>query len=155
VKRVLVTGMSGTGKSTLTQGLIASGHRAVDLDDGWCDLQPDGRLLWREDALHELLDQEDGDVLFVAGCEANMRTFLPRFDLVVLLTAPAATLLERLAGRTNNPYGKSPEERARVLEDLREVEPLLRRVADHEVDATAPADAVLRAVLALTGGDRG
>jgi shikimate kinase len=151
VKRVLLTGMSGTGKTTLTQGLVALGHKAIDLDDGWCDPQPDGRLLWREDALDELLSQDDSDVLFVAGCEANMRTFLPRFDVVLLLSAPAETLLARIASRKDNPYGKSPDERTRVLQDLREVEPLLRQVADHEVDTSASVDDVLRTVLGLVG----
>lgn len=44
---------------------------------------------------------------------------------------------------------KSPEERARVLQDLRDVEPLLCRVAHHEVQTTASVDAVLRTLLAL------
>jgi shikimate kinase len=151
VKRVLLTGMSGTGKTTVTQRLIALGYRAVDLDDGWCEPQPDGRLLWREDALNELLDEDDGRTLFVAGCEENMGTFLPRFDVVVLLTARVETMLERIAVRTNNSYGKSPDERARVLQDLHDVQPLLRRVAHHEVDTTAGVDEVVRAVLVLTG----
>lgn len=151
MKRVLLTGMSGTGKTTLTEGLTRLGHKAVDLDDAWCEVQPDGRLLWREEAVDQLLSQGDSEVLFVAGCEANMQKFLPRFDLVVLLSAPADTVLQRIAMRTNNPYGKSTEERARVLEDLREVEPRLRRIADHEVDAAASPGDVLKTVLALVG----
>jgi dephospho-CoA kinase len=153
VKRVLLTGMSGTGKTTLTEGLVSLGYKAVDLDDAWCERQPDGRLLWREDAVERLLAQEDSEVLFVAGCEANMQMFLPRFDLVVLLTAPADTVLQRIATRTNNPFGKSAEERERLLDDLRDVEPRLRRIADHEVDATASPDEVLTAVLALVAAE--
>jgi GTPase SAR1 family protein len=38
VKRVLLTGMSGTGKSTLIGELVARGFKAVDLDeDGWSE----------------------------------------------------------------------------------------------------------------------
>jgi shikimate kinase len=147
--RVLLTGMSGTGKSTLVERLSALDHKAVDLDDGWCEPQPDGRLLWREQAVSDLLAEEDADVLFVAGCEVNMGAFLPQFDLVVLLSAPSETVLDRLASRQNNPFGKSPEERARVLDDLREVEPLLRRIADAEVQTTVGPDEVVRTVLAL------
>jgi GTPase SAR1 family protein len=40
VKRVLLTGMSGTGKSTLIGELVARGFKAVDLDeDGWSDVE--------------------------------------------------------------------------------------------------------------------
>lgn len=133
MKRVLLTGMSGTGKSSVTAQLLARGYTAIDTDDGWGELQPDGRQRWREDAISALLAREDVPVLFVAGCEENMAAFLPQFDHVVLLTAPVETLLERLATRTNISFGKAPEELRRFLADVREVEPLLRAVADHEV----------------------
>jgi dephospho-CoA kinase len=34
VKRVLITGMSGTGKSTVIAELAARGYNAADTDDG-------------------------------------------------------------------------------------------------------------------------
>ncbi len=38
MKRVLLTGMSGTGKSTLVRALAARGYTAVDTDsDEWCE----------------------------------------------------------------------------------------------------------------------
>jgi shikimate kinase len=70
--------------------------------------------------------------------EENGVRFLSRFDAVVLLSAPAEVLIERLDTRTTNPFGKDPAELARVLADVREVEPLLRRVATHELDTTRP-----------------
>lgn len=118
--------------------VVARGYKAVDTDDGWSEPQPDGRQLWREDAIQALLTTEDADVLFVAGCEENQGKFLPRFDQVVLLSAPVETLVERLATRTNNTYGKAPEELRRFLEDVQNVEPLPRRVANHEVQTTVP-----------------
>lgn len=53
MKRVLLTGMSGTGKSSVIEALAALGYKAVDTDDGWCGLLPDGRQRWREDAINE------------------------------------------------------------------------------------------------------
>jgi len=70
-------------------------------------------------------------------------------DQIVLLSAPVQTLVERLASRANNTYGKAPEERRRFLEDVRTVEPLLRRVADHEVRTTTPLDEVVTTILRL------
>ena len=151
MKRVLVTGMSGTGKSSVVRELVARGYKAVDTDDGWSEPQPDGRQLWREDAIQALLSLEDADVLFVAGCEENQARFHAQFDHIVLLSAPLETLLERLATRTDNPYGKSPEELRRVAADLEAVEPLLREVADHEVRTTVPVGEVVTTVLRLVG----
>ena len=43
VKRVLLTGMSGTGKSTLITALAARGFKAVDMDEPeWSEYGPDG-----------------------------------------------------------------------------------------------------------------
>lgn len=149
MKQVLLTGMSGTGKSSVIQALDAAGYKAIDTDDGWCEPLPDGRQRWREDAIGQLLDTEDADVLFVARCEDNQARFHPRFDLIILLSAPAEVLMERLASRTSNPFGKSPGELERVLDDLRSVEPLLRTAADHEIRTTKPLSDVVAEVLRL------
>jgi hypothetical protein len=58
-------------------------------------------------------------------------------------------MLERLSTRTTNPFGKSAEERQRVLDDTETVEPLLRGVADHEVVTTMSLDDVVTTVLRL------
>jgi shikimate kinase len=149
VKRVLLTGMSGTGKSSVVRALAASGYKAVDTDDGWCEPLPDGRQQWREDAIAALLASEDADILFVAGCEENQVRFHSEFDHIILLSAPADVLLDRLANRTTNPYGKAPDELGRILHDLATTEPLLRRAADHEVRTTMPLSHVVATVLRL------
>ncbi|MCZ7439981.1 AAA family ATPase [Micromonospora sp. WMMC241] len=146
--KVLVTGMSGTGKSTALRALAARGHRAVDTDterwSRWVTL-PDGTTdwVWREDAVAALLEGHRGGHLFVAGCKSNQGRFYPCFDQVVLLSAPAEVLLSRIAARTDNPYGKRAEERAEILRNLAEVEPLLRATATAEIDASAPVEAVV------------
>jgi len=149
VKRILLTGMSGTGKSSVIRELVARGYKAVDTDDGWSEPQPDGRQLWREDAIQALLTTEDADILFVAGCEENQAKFHMQFDHIVLLSAPLDTLVERLATRTNNSYGKVSDELRRFLDDVETVEPLLRRVASHEVRTTVPLNEVVTTVLRL------
>lgn len=164
MQRILLTGMSGVGKSTVTGHLAARGYAAVDLDDPawseWVD-SPDGDgpsadeagkdWVWREDRLTKLLATDQRDPLFLSGCAANMGQFTGRFDTVVLLTAPAAVMAERLRHRTTNAYGKRPEELARSLELKATVEPLLRSIAHLEIDTTAPLDEVVAGVLALAG----
>lgn len=163
VKRILLTGMSGTGNSTTIEALAARGYKAVDADcdeySEWVAVSGDddagstveaGRdWVWREDRIQSLLATEDADVLFLSGCAANMRRFLPQFDHIVLLSAPAEVIVERLRTRTNNHYGKRPEEVARVLGLVETVEPLLRRVAGHEIDTSAPLKDVVAAIIQI------
>ncbi|MEV6849693.1 AAA family ATPase [Actinoplanes sp. NPDC051411] len=126
--RILVTGMSGVGKSTLLAELARRGFATVDTDyGGWT--RADG--LWDEDRMSRLLDEDE---LVVSGTVANQGRFYERFDHVVLLTAPLATLLERVGRRLDNPYGKKREHRAEIARYAEEVEPLLRRGATMVLD---------------------
>ncbi len=140
---VLVTGMSGAGKTTLLEELSRRGHHAIDTDhDGWT--LPQGT--WDEPRMAALLAGPGAVV--VSGTVANQGAFYDRFDHVVLLSAPLGVLLDRLATRSNNPYGSTAEHRAEVERYVGEVEPLLRRGATVELDGRRPvrelADAVER-----------
>lgn len=86
----------------------------------------------------------------MAGCKTNQGQFHPQFDHIVLLSAPADVLLTRIAARTNNPYGKRPEERGAILDDLAVIEPQLRATATVEFDASAPIDKVVEQLEELT-----
>ena len=149
---VLVTGMSGTGKSAALAELARRGHRVVDTDyGGYSEEVPSSdaggwEQLWREDRIEALLDGYDGGVLFISGCVSNQGQFYPRFDAVVLLSAPANVILERVANRETNTFGKRDAERDRILDDLANIEPLLRAGATAEIDTRAPLGEVVDAL---------
>ncbi|MFP3713676.1 AAA family ATPase [Puerhibacterium sp. TATVAM-FAB25] len=163
---VLLTGMSGAGKSTALRALAERGHRTVDLDHGGYT-----RLLrdpatpigwsqeWDLERVAALLDGHRGGgpageraaapasrALFVAGTVVNQARLYDRFDAVVLLTAPADLLLARIAQRTDNPFGKDPLGRATVLHHVATLEPRLRAEASHVLDTRAPVPAVADAL---------
>ena len=137
--------MSGTGKSTALIELGRRGFQVVDTDEpGWTELddQVDG-YVWREDRIAELLCTEDGSTLYVSGTVSNQGRFASHFDAVVLLSAPAEALLNRIERRTTNRYGKTPRERELILRHLVEIEPRLRATCTHEIDATRPIPQVV------------
>ena len=163
--RVLITGMSGTGKSSALAELARRGYRVVDTDDpGWREYRADadpsddvhrGEWVWVEERIAALLDADDGRSLFVQGTVRNQGRFYDRFDAVVLLSAPADVILDRVARRTTNDYGKAPQERAMILADLAAVEPLLRAGCTHELDAGRPlADVVADLIAIASRADR-
>jgi dephospho-CoA kinase len=148
---VLVTGMSGTGKSTVLAELGRRGHSVVDTDAGeWID-ETGPEPLWREDRIGALLDERGDRATFVAGTVANQGRFYPRFDAVVLLSAPADVILDRLATRVTNDFGKSDAERENIRDDLSWVEPLLRAGATAEIDTRRPLEEVVAELERLAG----
>jgi dephospho-CoA kinase len=155
VTAVLVTGMSGTGKSAALVELAGRGYRVVDTDrGGYAEEVPSSNgqgyeQLWREDRIEALLDAHGGGVLFISGCVSNQARFYPRFDAVVLLSAPAEVILERVASRGTNAFGKRDAERHRIIDDLARVEPLLRAGATAEIDTRAPLNEVVDVLVSL------
>ena len=161
VVKVLITGMSGTGKSSVVEALSLKGYRAFDLDgDDWsewvpCAGNPTGAKpgydwLWKERKLADLLARPVDSALFVSGCASNMGRFTRHFDHIVLLSGPLDVLLERVRLRDTNPYGKTPGEAAQIGANLREFEPRLRAIATEEVSTDQPLESIVDAVLRMT-----
>ncbi len=118
-------------------------------EPGWSEYDADGEWVWREDRVQEVLSALRDEDLFVSGCAINQGKFYPQLDAVILLSAPAEVIVERLRTRTNNPYGKHPDEVAATLDNLATVEPLLRKGADHEIVTTIPLDAVVAQIVKI------
>jgi gluconate kinase len=162
-KRILLTGTSGTGKSSVISALAARGDKAIDADrDAWSEWAPSvampdlpaanaPELEWigRADRIRDLLVTDAADLRFVSGCARNMRQFSGPFDNIVLLSASTAVIVQRLSTRTNHPYGRRPGELGRILGHIETVEPHLRRRATREIDTDMPLADVVAAVLEL------
>jgi dephospho-CoA kinase len=136
VRRILVTVCPGPGKSSALAELARRGFRTVDTDE------PDEKWVLQ-------LLAEDGPTLYMSGTVSNQGRFYDRFDAVVLLSAPADALLDRISSRTTNDYAKSLEERELILTHLREIEPLLRATCTHGIDATQPLSEVVERLVRI------
>jgi RNase adaptor protein for sRNA GlmZ degradation len=139
--------MSGAGKSTLVSELRQRGYEAYDADDhGFSEPREDGRWGWRIEMVIDLLASRADRLIFFAGCSEEQAAF--SFDVQVLLSAPTSVLVDRLRMRRNNSYGGEARERAQILADLAEVEPLLRQSADLVLSTTVPPDQLADQILA-------
>lgn len=142
MKRILLTGMSGTGKSTVIEELQSRGFVAIDTDyDDWCQevtdpLTGETEWVWDEERIRELLIRPLSGPLFVSGCRTNQGQFYPYFDFKVLFSAPLEVMLERVASRATNDYGKQEDERAEIVANFEMVQPLLKKSADVELDSS-------------------
>ena len=163
-RRILITGMSGTGKSSVIVRLAELGYVAIDVDapgysaevpapdDELTGIGPGRDLVWQEDAIRAVLDRPD-PVILLSGCSPNQGAFYPALTHVILLTASPALITERLMTRTNNPFGKDPAELERALALQAEIEPLLRRSATHVTDSGMPLEAVVEEELWVSWRD--
>lgn len=148
--------MSGTGKSTALEELERRGFRVLDTDQpGWTEWSDrEGGYVWDEERIAALLSEDSETVLYVSGTVSNQGRFYPRFDAVVLLSAPADVLLSRVLTRITNVYGKTTDERTLILRHLAEVEPRLRATCTHEVDATQAIGDVVARLIEIGEGSR-
>lgn len=154
---MLITGVSGSGKSSLVQELRRRGFIAYDADDdGFTEPCRDGGAwAWRVEPIRDLLDGLHGRLVFFAGCSDEQAQF--SFDYKVLLTAPVDVIVQRLRTRTTNSYGKSLNEVDHILEEMEWLVPLLQKSADLTVETTRPLAEVVDAVVAAVfpnGHDR-
>jgi hypothetical protein len=53
------------------------------------------------------------------------------FDLKVLFSAPLEVMLKRVTNRTSNPYGKTEQDRADIISNFQQIQPLLQEKRRH------------------------
>ena len=145
--KVLITGIAGTGKSTIVKILSQRGITAIDLHDVpdlffWQDkttkkkieYTPGRPKEWFEnvdrlcdiDQLKKMLSQYDNIVMAGTTSGSNQKEFLSVFDKIILLQADAETLVHRMQTRINKSgYGKSKGEQEDNIEWQKEYDPLL------------------------------
>lgn len=153
-RNYLIEGLSGVGKSSVYEELIRRGYRAVSTDRAWKvhadpDTGPSVRpihSMWNEQKAVSELERSEPDVLFVCGSSRNRDRFLPYFTKVFNLRIDDGTMRRRLQERTNNDFGKQPEELELMLAlNRREEKP----AGAIDVDATQPLDQVVDELLRL------
>jgi hypothetical protein len=156
-RNYLVEGLSGAGKSSVYEELIRRGYKAISTDRAWKrHADPDsglaGRSLryvnstWdRKKAVSEL-ESPEPEVLFVCGSSSNRDRFLPYFTKIFNLRIDDDTMRRRLEERTNNDFGKQPEEVELMLTLNRSDE---KPAGAIDVDATQPLEQVVDEVLRL------
>ena len=136
MKRILLTGMSGVGKSTVLQRLASDGIICVDLDDGWmCDANGEPMIVLLK--VQRFIQKHADKPIVFAGCAMNQRQI--DADCTVLLTASPELMQARITQRAN-PFGKDEETWQKILADKAVFEPALRAASDVVIDTEQSLD---------------
>jgi dephospho-CoA kinase len=156
MSHVLITGLSGVGKTAVVGELRRRGVACIDMDEpGWSFMDEDGHQHWRVERLEAAMAEAGDARLFVSGCAEEQALLYHRFGAVVLLRAPREVMIERILSRSEPSFGRRPREMALILADLDEIEPRLRAGCTHEIETTVPIDEVVGRILELTATSPG
>lgn len=136
MKSIYITGMSGTGKSSVIQNLSKKGFTAIDTDYGdWKELSISGdtpEWILKEENIKKLVSKPLASPVFIAGCCSNQVNLYPFFDHILLFSASLETILARVSTRISNPYGQLSHERDEIIWNFENIQPLLQEGADIE-----------------------
>jgi dephospho-CoA kinase len=170
---VWITGVSGTGKSTVRVELARRGYERFDADEGGIAVwrartageevydpgggnHPDS---WLEDhcwmisraRVEQLARMARDKPVFLCGSVENEDEVWELFDFVICLVLDESTLRERLATRTTNEFGKARVELDAILGWNRTMESTYREFGAFVVNANQPLNDVVDQILADIG----
>jgi adenylate kinase family enzyme len=165
--KYLITGVAGSGKSTIAKELHKRGYAAYDTEVGFSfyinkdtghrvSRPADPTFEWYEKhervfdekILKNLLIKHADETLFICSITANQKKFYPIFKKIFLLTIDKNTLVNRISSRSNNHFGKHPVEFSRLLARHDQFDQELRSLGAIPIDATKSLDAVVNNILA-------
>ncbi len=173
MEKTFITGVSGTGKSTIIEGLQRRGLAAFDIDE------VEGACEWRSNIANEKTDYFSGigknwlqenswicdfnlveqkinsfvsaDKVYVAGITTNQLEHLAMFDQIYLLKLESDTLLKRLNARKTNDFASDGEEQKYILEIKAGFEEDMIAQGAIAIDATGVIDEIIDQI--LSGGN--
>ena len=167
--KILITGIAGTGKSTIVKALNERGVVAIDLHDVpglffWQDKKTKERVEytpvhsadWFDGVerlcdipqLKELLARDENIVMAGTGGDSQTE-YLPLFDKVLLLQCDPDILVHRMQTRTNKSgYGKTKAEQDNNVEWQKEFDPELISLGAIPINTAGKLDDVVDTIIA-------
>jgi hypothetical protein len=167
---LLITGMSGAGKSTIAEVLARRGLAVIDADEDPLlarSVDSDGNAVedpsvpdfawlarhswaWDPARLDEVIRAAAPATLYVCGGADNELELTDRFSQVFLLEIDEPTMLARVDARQHNDWGRIGDTREYLRRKLPKVQARLRASGAVPIDARQPLDRVVDAILSRT-----
>lgn len=169
--KILITGIAGTGKSTIAKALNEKGVEAVDLHDVpgvffWQDKKTGAPVEYAPvhskdwfDTVDRLCDikkvkgifeQNPAIVMVGSTSGSNQNEFFLLFDKIILLQSNPDTLIHRMQTRINKSgYGKTEAEQEDNIEWQKEYDPLLISLGAIPVSTEGDLDSVVGKIIEM------
>lgn len=169
MKKVFITGVSGTGKTTLAEELKNRGIRVIDVDHipglcSWVNNETgdevaianianiDNKFIDEHDYVCnieklESMMNESSNLVMVFGSVGDNSKLLPLFDKVFLLRCAPKVITERLKTRTTNNFGKDTAVQERMLDWRTVFDKLMLDAGAVPIDTEQPLEKVAEQVV--------
>ena len=164
---IYITGVPGTGKTTLTSEFLKMGYFAIDLDEfsHWEHKESKERNNWFPGASRDFLENHewvcdlgalkkvinehaDEDV-FVFGVMDSRKEAFSVFDMIILLQISTETAFKRVDLRNNNDFGKGNIEKEWIKSWKDGFEKGLIEKGAIVISAEEPIGVILNKILAV------
>jgi broad-specificity NMP kinase len=171
---IYITGIPGTGKSTVRQKLLRQGHIAYggaedsiaafynnetgQRLEGWVEAK-DRNLEWKSkytwkiarETIEQLKNRAKDKTIFLCAATRNdVDELWDLFDTVIALTIDEETLRHRLGTRTNNDVGKTQDELQSILERQKLARQRYESLGATIVDGTQPIEKVVDEIVMIS-----
>jgi len=169
MKRFYITGISGTGKSSVAEKLKEKGIHTIDLDEveglcRWVNKHTKNISHWhpgiggeffesheyicdKEKLVALMNESKDKDIVVVVGLADNQSEFLGLFDKIFLFYCDEEIFLKRIKNRTNHDFGKHDSEKEMILGWYRDYEKEMLGKGALPVNTAEPLDKVVDKIL--------
>lgn len=168
MKKILITGRPGTGKSTVAAALAAHGYNSFDLEEvpGIVRLElqttgepaewPTGYVDWsvyawnlQAEPLKSFLNAHNDTDLYVAVSASNQADYYDLFDIVFVLTLDSPEALRyRLEHRDVHEFNQGPENIQKAVENYTVKTAQIIEDGCIPLDNTMPLDSVINTLVA-------
>ncbi len=168
---VLITGVSGSGKTTIAATMKKRGYNASNMDSigglcSWVDLatgKPDPNFkindvtdwadrydwLWSQQRLTQLLG--NSALTYFCGSSGNQETFYPMFSKIFLLEMDQQLIRDRIFNSDrDHEYGRKPGELEAIFNYYEEFQDKARAAGATVIDARESIDKNINLIIAET-----
>lgn len=168
IKSILITGISGSGKTAVSSALCEKGYSSYDIDDipglftmfdkrtnlplvdqDNNNLEQVKNMSWicNVERLQHLMSEEKNDIAFYCGNAENISEIVPLFDKLILLKASDEVILHRLSSRTSNDFCKTTEIQEWILTSKDEWENNIKKMNAIVIDTNKDINQVVKEIL--------